>query len=183
MQLFQRSASPLWFLCHILTYAIRRKKAVFHQTSELEALEARLRATEERLKKVASASPQNKSSSGRSSPRQRVPLGNTFTSSQTKSEIPTSPLGTQFKNASRPSTGRPQTGEDRRPASGWKQEAHLSYTAPPVPGSLPPTPGASEGESDPDYVVVGGLRRCADIGEDGDMPPPPPQKRYHREEL
>jgi len=161
-QLYQRSAFPLCPVDQILTSAIRRKKAVSQQTSELEALEARLRATGERLKKVASASPQTKSSSGRSSPRQRVPLGDTFTSSPTKAETPTSPLTTEFKNTSRPNTGRPQTGEDRRPVSGWKQEAHPSYTTPPVPGALPPTPGASE---------------------DGDIPPPPPQKDSYREEV
>jgi hypothetical protein len=184
MQLYQRSAFPLYSADQILTCAIRRKKAVSHQTSELEALEARLRATEERLKKVASASPQNKYSSGRSSPRQRVPLGDTFTSSSTKAEMSTSPLATEFKNTSRPNSGRPQTGEDRRPVSGWKHEAQSSYTAQPVPGALPPTPGASEGESsDSDYVVVGGVRNSADIGEDGDTPPPPPQKDSYREEV
>jgi hypothetical protein len=53
-----------------------------------------------------------------------------------------------------------------------------------VPGALPPTPGASEGESsDSDYVVVGGVRNSADIGEDGDTPPPPPQKDSYREEV
>merc|ERR1712098_684273 len=51
-----------------------KKKAVSTQTSELEALEARLKATEERLKMAATGSPPGKSS-GRSSPRQRVPLG------------------------------------------------------------------------------------------------------------
>jgi len=153
-----------------------KKRAVSSQTSELEALEARLRATEERLKKAASAgiAPAGKSPSGRSSPRQRMALGDTFTSSPTKEESPTSPLASEFRNTSRPNTsGRPQTGRDGRPASGWKPEAHPSYTAPPMPGALPPTPGASEGESDSDYVVVEAERKSADIGEDGDMPPPP----------
>jgi hypothetical protein len=68
--------------------------------------------------------------------------------------------------------------------SGRKQEAQPSYTALPVPGALPPTPGASEGESsDSDYVVVGGVRNSTDIGEDGDTPPPPPQKDSYPEEV
>lgn len=46
-----------------------------------------------------------------------------------------------------------------------------------MPGALPPTPGASEGEYDPEdpepgYVVVQRNRIRADIsdGEDGDVP-------------
>lgn len=160
-----------------------RKRAVYNQTSELEALEARLRATEERLKKAASAgaSPA-KPSSGRSSPRPRAAIGeDTFAPSPTKEDSPTSPLASEFRRISRPNTSdRPESGRGGRPTSGWKQEAHPSYAAPPLPGALPPTPNdtpsASEGESDSDYVVVGQERKSADIGEDGDMPPPPPQK-------
>jgi hypothetical protein len=39
-----------------------------------------------------------------------------------------------------------------------------------MPGALPPTPGASEGETDSDYVLVE-TRNVADVGEDGDIPP------------
>ncbi|KAK0100575.1 hypothetical protein ONS95_007033 [Cadophora gregata] len=67
-----------------------KKKAVSTQTSELEALEARLKATEERLKLAANGSPGK--ASGRSSPRPRVPLGDTF------KEHPTSPLSAEFRN-------------------------------------------------------------------------------------
>lgn len=149
----------------------RRKKAVSSQTSELEALEARLRATEERLKKaglrgaaMAPAKP-----SGRSSPRQRTALGDTFQQSPTTSEHPTSPLATEHKT-SRPNTGRPQTKEGR-PGSGWRGEAHPSYNSP-VPGALPPTPGASEGEgeSDSDYVLIERESNSADHGQDGEYP-------------
>jgi len=67
-----------------------------------------------------------------------------------------------------------------RPGSGWKQETHPSYTAQPMPGAMPPTPNdtpnASEGESESDYVVVGPDRKSADTGEDGEVPPPLPQK-------
>ena len=149
MQLYQRSAQSSPSFGTILTP--RRKKAVSSQTSELEALEARLKATEERLKQAASGSPPGKSSTGRSSPRQRVPLGDTFTR-----ESPTSPLAAEF---------RPPANDDR--SSGWKQEGYAA----PMPGALPPTPGASEGEFDSEYVLVEG-RKSADIGEDGDIPPP-----------
>lgn len=56
-----------------------------------------------------------------------------------------SPLSTEVKN-SRPNTGRIQTKEER-PGSGWKGEG-------PMPGALPPSPVASEGESDSDCIVV-----------------------------
>ncbi|KAH8757008.1 hypothetical protein BGZ57DRAFT_339369 [Hyaloscypha finlandica] len=162
-----------------------KKRAVSNQTSELEALEARLRATEERLKKAAStgASPAKSSSSGRSSPRSRPALGgDTFAPSPTKEASPTSPLSSEFRHTSRPNTSeRPASGREGRPTSGWKQEAHPSYTAPPMPGAMPPTPNdtpsASEGESDSDYVVIGQERKSADVGEDGDMPPPPPPQK------
>lgn len=67
-----------------------------------------------------------------------------------------------------------------------------------MPGALPPTPGASEGEYEPesdgadahveglrDYVLVERVRISADfdIGEDGDVPPPvPPTKNNARNE-
>lgn len=137
-----------------------RKKAVSTQTSELEALEARLKATEERLKAKGAPVP----ASGRSSPRPRAPLASdTFTSttSAPKTESPTSPLASEFSQ--RPATAnRPQTGK--------KQE---SYSTPPMPGQLPPTPGASEGESssESEYVLV---KAAADDTprKDGDVPPP-----------
>jgi hypothetical protein len=133
-----------------------RKKAVSSQTSELEALEARLKATEERLKVASGASPPGKSSIGSPSPRSRVPLGGTFK----EGEQATSPLATEFRN-SRPNTGRPQTKDERT------QEG---YSAP-MPGALPPTPGASEGESESEYILVS-RRQSADTREDGDNPPP-----------
>lgn len=108
------------------------------QTSELEALEARLRATEERLKAVSSTSP-NKS--GRSSPHQRVPLGNTFA----PREAQTSPLASEFRptSASRPKSRKDETYQAR---------------------GLPPTPSASEGESDSEGASAG--QKKADTGVD-----------------
>jgi hypothetical protein len=82
-----------------------------------------------------------------------MPLGDTFSPPK---EAPTSPLATEFRT-SRPSTARPKTKDGRKEP----------YQAPPMPGALPPTPGASEGESDSEYVVV----QRADVGEDGDTPP------------
>jgi uncharacterized coiled-coil protein SlyX len=159
-----------------------KKRSVSNQESELEALEARLRATEERLKQAASAgaSPA-KSSTGRSSPRPRPTLGeDTFASSPTRAGTSTHPHTGESRQTSRPNTStRPQSGNAGRPTPAWKQEAHPSYTAPPMPGALPPTPDrseASEGESESEYVVVATNRTSADIGKDGDMPPPPPQK-------
>jgi hypothetical protein len=110
---------------------------------------------------------------GSQSPRRRTPLGDTF-SNQAEGEEPqrnqTSPLATEF---------RPKT--PTRPPTGKKEP---SYTNPlPMPGALPPTPGASEGESSAegdgdgervfaDYVVV---------AKDGDLPPPvPPPRSSHR---
>jgi len=164
-----------------------KKQQVSSQTSELEALEARLKATEERLKAAASART-TPSPNGRSSPRPRPPIGDTFANPQspTKREATTSPLSSEFQR-SRPSTGRPTTGKsDGRPGSGWQQRQNTGEV-PQMPGALPPTPGASEGIStapDPDnmsdeYVIVG---READllIGEDGDVPPPPPPKSNSR---
>lgn len=156
------------------------------QTSELEALEARLKATEERLKAAATG---GGSPTGLSSPRPRIPLGDTF--AQPKRDQTTSPLSEATKSPSRPQTGnRPKT-RDGRPQTGRKQQESFSQ-APPMPGRLPPTPGASEGESEslsesesePEYVLVKRQRKAsADIksaAKDGDMPPAPPAKSDSR---
>ncbi|KAL6717365.1 hypothetical protein ACLMJK_005280 [Lecanora helva] len=56
-----------------------RKKAVSSQNAELEAIEAKLRQTEERLKeKSRTSSPAGRAVAGTSSPHRRQPLGNTF---------------------------------------------------------------------------------------------------------
>ncbi|RDL40127.1 Uncharacterized protein BP5553_00106 [Venustampulla echinocandica] len=155
-----------------------KKKAVSSQASELEALEARLKATEERLKARqalgagagAGSSPKTKPS-GRSSPRVRTPLGDTFASSSPKGEHETSPLATEFGSEATDGQHTEQPGEGR-PASHRKQE---SYTGPPVPGALPPTPGTSEGEygSEPEYVLVESEKCDTNVGiQDGDVPPP-----------
>lgn len=103
-------------------HTILRKRAVSSQTSELEALEARLKATEERLK--AAAANASGVRSGRSSPRQRMPVGDAFSPPK---EPQTSPLATEFRT-------KTHNGGERK-------------------GSLPPTPGASEGELDLQNIV------------------------------
>jgi hypothetical protein len=113
-----------------------RKKAVSSQTSELEALEARIRATEERLKSLSTSSSPTQTTttpssaslaaqnrlSGRSSPRPRPAIGETFDAQK-------SPLAqNEFRpsSANRPKSRREDTVQTR---------------------GLPPTPGQSEGET------------------------------------
>jgi hypothetical protein len=148
---------------------------VLHQTSELEALEARLKATEERLKQRQSMGYKGMSSQGSPSPRRRAPLGDTFVppveGEESQQRNQASPLATEF---------RPKT--PTRTQTGKREPSYTSSSASPMPGALPPTPGASEGEStdgdeeedraSADYVVV---------PKDGDLPPPiPPPRSSHR---
>lgn len=144
-----------------------KKQALSSQTSELEALEARLRATEERLKarQAASAAPSRQSTSGRSSPRPQAPIaGNTFAQTATRADKSTNPPSSEVGNripvrpATRGSSSK-ELGTPSRPSSGWKQENRPSHTAPPMPEDMPPTSGASE---------------------DGGMPPPPPPRSAAR---
>ena len=118
---------------------------VSSQTSELEALEARLRATEERLNAAANARSGQPSPSGRSSPRPRPPIGDAF-ASPTRQEKVSSPLVSDYSEASTSEASmapRPLTAV--RPKSAWKGESHPAYTGGPMPGALPPSPTASEG--------------------------------------
>lgn len=155
-----------------------RKQKVSSQTSELEALEARLKAAEDRLRAagIAPSSPpaggngrSSPSSNGKASPRARPAIGQDTFSPTRGEHGPTSPLATEFKSASRPQTkdGRPQT-KDGRAVEGST-----------MPGASPPTPGASEGEfssdpetSDKEFVVVKNDRVVqelpANLDEDGD---------------
>lgn len=148
------------------------------QASELEALEARLKATEERLKARQApgagadfdSSPKNKPS-GRSSPRVRTPLGDTFASTPTRAAHETSPLAAEFDNDATDGQHTDQPTEGR-PIAQRKQD---SYMGQPMPGGLPPTPGASEGDygSESEYVLVEAEKYDTNVGiQDGDMPPP-----------
>ncbi len=132
MPLYQRSKQPFYTAqCRLpnllglppkfyplLTFGPRRKKAVNTQTSELEALEARLKATEERLKKAASGSPPPKST------------GHTNSSTSPKHE-------TRVKNTSRPQTkdGNKEAGHSAPPVPG---------ALPPTPGASEGTCSDSE---------------------------------------
>lgn len=117
------------------------------------------------------------SNRGSQSPRRRAPLGDTFApqaaaaAGEPQQRNQTSPLAAEF---------RPKT--PTRPQTGKREPSYTSASAPPLPGALPPTPGASEGESadgdeegdraSADYVVV---------SEDGELPPPvPPPRSSHR---
>jgi len=122
----------------------QNKRAVLNQTSELEALEARLKATEERLKQRQSMGYTGMSSRGSPSPRRRAPLGDTFAPAAEGEEPQpqqqrnqTSPLATEF---------RPKT--PTRPQTGKREPSYTSSSAPPMPGALPPTPSASEDDGD-----------------------------------
>lgn len=120
------------------SFLSRRKRAVSTQTSELEALEARLRATEERLQQTRALGSAQSTGNGNgpASPRRaRAPLRtNTFENQgpneqQRQQQNPTSPLNSEF---------RPKT--PTRPGTSKRQDG------PPMPAA-PPTPGSSEGES------------------------------------
>jgi hypothetical protein len=116
------------------------------------------------------------SNRGSQSPRRRAPLGDTFAPPAEGEELhqrnQTSPLATEF---------RPKT--PTRPQTGKREPSYTSSNAPPMPGALPPTPGASEGESSADDDEDGD-RASADyvvVPEDGDLPlPVPPPRSSHR---
>ncbi|MCJ1372864.1 hypothetical protein MMC20_004090 [Loxospora ochrophaea] len=117
----------------------QKKKAVTSQSQELEALEARLRETEERLKlkqsRSSSPAPRN---SGYNSPLRQPPFGRVINGKE-NDRLPaavTSPLATQPPS----SQSRPSTAKSR------------SYGMPPMPGAMPETPGDS---SSVDYVMIG----------------------------
>jgi len=117
----------------------QKKKVVSSASQELEALEARLRETEELLKKrqTGSASRSPAATSGRNSPHRRTPLGAAFSPDAGKeSTPPTSPLSRQQPT---------EAGSRPVPVK------ESSYNVPPMPGRLPPTPG--EGGRN-DYVMV-----------------------------
>ncbi|ESZ92085.1 hypothetical protein SBOR_7542 [Sclerotinia borealis F-4128] len=137
-----------------------KKNEISTKTSELEELEARLKATEERLKaKQAAVSPGSS------------PPGKSTFQQQRSTTNPISPLEPKFGNdvASR---GAEVSGEDlaSRPAAPKQDQSYTTALASSIPGALPPTPGASEGE----YELDDGERTSADyviVTKDGDVPP------------
>ncbi|KAI1855199.1 hypothetical protein JX266_000064 [Neoarthrinium moseri] len=102
----------------------KKKQEVTTQTSELEALERRIREMEERLKRGGQAPGAATGSSPRA---QRSPLGDTFSQQQAPA------TGTQKELPQRPS--RPGTAKAQQQS---QQQMHG--------GAMPPTPTASEGE-------------------------------------
>jgi len=140
-----------------------KKNEISTKTSELEELEARLKATEERLKaRQAAASP------GSSPPgKTNMPLQQSTTS-------PTSPLESKFENNVAPRGAEVSGGLASRPAAPKQDPSYTTALASHIPGALPPTPGASEGE----YDLVDGERTSADyvvVTKDGDVPPAGPE--------
>ena len=115
------------------TLSFSRKQAVSSQNQELEALEARLRETEERLREKQSGSTGR---NGNNTPHRRQPLGNTFDIRNTTTQ--NSPVATQ------PASGNPTTriDSDQRPSP-----ATMGYWKPQMPGTLPDTPGDSRQNS------------------------------------
>lgn len=140
------------------------------QSQELEALEARLRETEERLKQRQSrASSPAAAGSGRKSTHRRPGIGRTFggEGSEQEQAPATSPLAAQpLSSQSRPSTGKAP-----------------SYTVPPMPGAMPETPG-DIGKSDYGMVDRGGGTQQYegfnpngfDQGHQGDFAPQPTRR-------
>lgn len=102
-----------------------RKQAVDSQNQELEALEARLRETEERLRQKQSVN---------SSPAAKAGANNT--------SYQTQPLGATFSgrdgNRSQDAATIPLATQPRRPLPTFRE---TSYQTPLMPGALPQTPG------------------------------------------
>ena len=115
-----------------------RKQIINNHTSELEALEARIREMEERLKlgKPASAGDNIAGPSG--SPRsQRQPVGDLFADANAPPPPP----------AKDSSASQSQGAQNNKHSGSRPGTARQSQQA--VPGALPPTPVGSEGECEP----------------------------------
>ncbi|KAK0613328.1 hypothetical protein B0T14DRAFT_276589 [Immersiella caudata] len=118
----------------------KRKQQINSQTTELEALEARIREMEQRLK----TQPLNQAGRPSGSPRaQRLPITNAFDDPDAP---PPPPPPAKDDERSAPSQRDQGYGQHkyggRRPGT-----ARESQQA--VPGALPPTPVGSEGECEP----------------------------------
>ena len=120
-----RSEHAGWETYYITSLKRHRKQNLSSQTAELEALQARLRETEQRLSEKQSALPSstNRTTGGTNSPHRRQPLGDTFDSRDggQSSQNAASPLS----NTSRSETGSvlPST------MSRWKPDPQDTTTA------------------------------------------------------
>lgn len=114
------------FPCQPLSNA--RKQAVNSQSQELQALEARLRETEERLieQQSRTSSPAGRGANGTSSPHRRQPLSRAFSGQENDRQSPTTHLlPTQ---ASAPQAVSSSTMSRWRPSQGASSEIHSGTT-------------------------------------------------------
>lgn len=109
----------------------RRKQAVSTHNQELEALEARLRETEERLKRAKSSPP---GSFSRKNSQRRTPIGGTF-NEEDKARVGGAESSRPLAQKQRPDV---------------KQAASTNANA--MPGALPETPTSYN--SSAEYVMV-----------------------------
>lgn len=108
-----------------------RKQAVDSQNQELEALEARLRDTEERLRQQQSRKSSHTAKiSAIKSSHPRQPLGPTFSD--------------QVDDRANDSATRSLAAQPRRTQPSTSRAS--SYQMPPMPGALPPTPGVTSSQ-------------------------------------
>lgn len=122
---------------------LHRKQVVNTRNTELEALEARLRATEERLK-LAANKPM-RGNSGRTSPHPRAPLGDTFA----PPSAPPPPPPTKFApdvpdSPARSAHGQEHASGPQSPTLRRPQDPNYTSSGGRA-GAMPPTPGTSEG--------------------------------------
>lgn len=116
-----------------------RKKAVSTQSQELEALEARLKETEERLKQRQSMTfPSPTGINSRTGYHRRPPIDRTFSIENAE-------------NGQRTASSAWAMNSPAMESSSSETPAQPSYDAPPVPGALPETPSDNTAS---DYVVV-----------------------------
>lgn len=117
-----------------------RKQQINSQTSELEALEARIREMEQRLK----SQPPNIGRPGGSPRAQRPPVVNAFAD-------PDAPPPLPEKDSQRAAGNHQQEGHYGQQSHkyGGRRHGTARESQQAVPGALPPTPVGSEGECDP----------------------------------
>ncbi|QSZ31739.1 hypothetical protein DSL72_001307 [Monilinia vaccinii-corymbosi] len=139
---------------------LEKKQEISTKTSELEELEAKIKATEERLKAKQAAANSGSPPSEESNPPQHR-----------STTDPISPLESKFDDdVSSSGAGMDEENLSSRPAAPKQAQSYTTALESHIPGALPPTPGASEGESELDD----GERAGADyviVAKDGDVPP------------
>jgi hypothetical protein len=118
-----------------------RKQAVSTQSQELEALEARLRQTEELLKQKASKSPPQENGGGCNSPRRRAPLPANFGTARNEGDS-ASPTSPPARPAPSGSPTAPSDSDDPRTLS--KSDAQLEDMTSPM----------KERQDGGDFVIV-----------------------------